>query len=113
MIARSNEHELNLREHMRGGAGTAQLYALMPKLPANLRLFSRIELAPGCSLGYHEHNKETELFYFIEGHGRVCDDGVWHEIAPGDAMSTPDGHGHAVENTGDTPLIFVAAIVKD
>lgn len=113
MITKANEHELSLRPNMRGGDGTAKLYALMPQLPAKLRLFSRIELEPGCSIGYHEHENETELFYFIEGHGRVCDDGIWHDVSAGDAMSTPDGHGHAVENTGDSPLIFVAAIVRD
>ena len=113
MITRADEHELSLRPNMRGGEGTVELRALMPKLPGKLRLFSRIDLAPGCSIGYHVHEKETELFYFIEGRGRACDDGVWREIGPGDAMSTPDGHGHAVENTGDVPLIFVAAIVLD
>ena len=113
MITRSNEHELSLRPNMRGGSGTAELRALMPELPRNLRLFSRIELAPGCSIGYHVHEGETELFYFVEGHGRACDDGNWQEVFPGDAMSTPDGHGHAVENTSDAPLVFIAAIVRD
>ena len=113
MITRSSEQALEKRPNMRGGNGTVELRALMPELPAKVRLFSRIELAPGCSIGYHVHEGETELFYFASGSGRVCDDGEWFDVAAGDAMSTPSGHGHAVENTGSEPLVLLAAIVKD
>ena len=113
MITRSSEQARSQRPNMRGGNGTVELRALAPELPAMLRLFSRIELAPGCSIGYHVHENETELFYFVSGSGRACDDGNWREISAGDAMATPSGHGHAVENTGSEPLVLVAAIVKD
>ena len=113
MITHPNEQAPSQRPNMRGGNGTVHLRALMPELPAHVRLFSRIELAPGCSIGYHVHEKETELFYFVSGSGRACDDGSWFDVSAGDAMATPDGHGHAVENTGSEPLVLLAAIVKD
>ena len=34
-------------------------------------------------------------------------------IGAGDSMATFSGHGHSVENTGDTDLLILAAIVKD
>ena len=113
MITRANEQEKSLRENMRGGNGTVQLTALMKQLPANARLFSVLRLAPGTSIGYHVHENETELFYFAEGSGRVCDDGVYYDVSAGDAMATPNGHGHGVENTGDVDLVLVAAIILD
>ena len=113
MITRASEHPLDKRPNMRGGNGTVELRALVPELPAKVRLFSRIELAPGCSIGYHVHENETELFYFASGSGRASDDGVWFDVSAGDAMSTPSGHGHAVENTGTEPLILLAAVVLD
>ena len=113
MITRSSEQSVELRPNMRGGNGEAQLRALTPNLPGAVRLFSRIELAPGCSIGYHVHEKETELFYFLSGSGRVNDNGEWTDVAAGDVMATPDGWGHAVENTGGEPLVFAAVIVKD
>ena len=113
MVTHSSEQTLEKRPNMRGGNGTVELRALMPELPAAVRLFSRIELAPGCSIGYHVHENETELFYFASGSGRVSDDGNWIDVHAGDAMSTPSGHGHAVENTGSEPLILLAVIVKD
>ena len=63
--------------------------------------------------GYHVHENETELFYFLEGNGRVQDDDRFYDISAGDAMATPSGHGHSVENTGDTNLVILAAIVLD
>lgn len=113
MVTKRANHPIEVRKQMRGGNGEAQLSALMPELPAKMRLFSTITLAPGCSIGVHEHVGETELFYFISGTGRVCDDGTYIDVQSGDAMSTPSGHSHGVENTGKEDLVFLAAIVLD
>ena len=113
MVTAKNEQVLTLREHMRGGAGTAQLTALLSQLPENARLFSEIRLAPCASIGYHVHENETELFYFIEGCGRVQDDDQFYDVNAGDSMATFSGHGHSVENTGDHDLVILAVIVTD
>ena len=96
---------------MRGGPGSASLMPLSANLPKNMRLFSQITLAPASGIGYHVHENETELFYFIQGTGRVRDDDVFVDVKAGDCMTTPSGHGHSVENTGTEDLVFVAAIV--
>ncbi len=113
MVTRKEEHPVEIREHMRDGAGSVRLEKLMPELPQAARLFSVITLKPGCSIGYHEHTGETELFCFVSGTGRVCDDGVWVDVRPGDAMSTASGHSHGVENTGSEDLVLVACIILD
>ena len=41
------------------------------------------------------------------------DDDRFFDVSAGDAMATFSGHGHAVENTGDTNLVILAAIVLD
>ncbi len=102
-----------IRENMRGGAGSAALMPLTTALPGKMRLFTQITLKPGSSIGYHVHEGETELFYFIKGAGRVQDDDAFVNVKAGDCMTTASGHGHAVENTGTEELIFVAAIVLD
>ncbi|MDO4547174.1 MAG: cupin domain-containing protein [Clostridia bacterium] len=113
MITRLNEQKTTLKEHMRGGNKCVELRGLVNELPQNSRLFSRITLVPGASIGYHVHENETELFYFIEGSGLVNDDGNTFEVSAGDAMSTSSGHGHAVENNSDGDLVIVAVIIKD
>lgn len=113
MVTRKDDMKLDVREHMRGGNGAAQLTALSAQLPEKMRLFSSIRLTPGASIGYHVHEGETELFYFVEGKGRVQDDEKLIDVSAGDSMATFSGHGHSVENTGEVDLVFVAAIVLD
>ena len=113
MITRKADRVTGLRENMRGGNGTVKLTPCCAELPDNARLFSEIVLEPGVSIGYHVHENETELFYFIKGSGRVNDDGQFYDVCAGDSMMTANGHGHGVENTGDTNLVIVAVIIKD
>ena len=113
MITRNDQQSHSVREFMRGGKKQVELTELSKSLPGNLRLFSILRLIPGASIGYHIHENETEMFYFLEGHGRVRDDEKTLDVSAGDSMATFSGHGHGVENTGDINLVILAAIVKD
>jgi mannose-6-phosphate isomerase-like protein (cupin superfamily) len=113
MIYREQNQSTEVRERMRGGSGAAQLTALTRELPKNLRLYSLIRLTPGSSIGYHVHENETELFHFLSGSGIVDDNGVKAAVSAGDTLSTPDGFGHAVENSGAEDLVFLAVNVRD
>ncbi len=113
MITRSEEQSHSIREFMRGGAKYVEQTLLSSKLPERVRIFNLLTLIPGASIGYHVHEEETELFYIIEGNGRVRDDDDYFDVSAGDCMATFSGHGHAVENTGDTNLVILACIMKE
>lgn len=113
MITRKENQTTELRERMRGGSGVAQLTALSAELPDAVRLFSRIVLTPGSSIGEHVHEGETELYYFVSGSGVVTDDGAESPVSAGDSMATFNGHRHSVINTGSEDLVILAAIVKE
>ena len=113
MITRKAQQGHSIRENMRGGEKYVQFTDLSSALPDSMRVYSILTLIPGASIGYHVHENETEMFYFLEGHGRVRDDDQEYDIAAGDSMATMSGHGHGVTNTGDTDLVLLACIVKD
>ena len=113
MITRQDQQAHSIREYMRGGKKHVQFTDLSARLPGSCRVFSILTLIPGASIGYHVHEGETELFYFLEGNGRFQDDDRIYDISAGDATATFSGHGHGVENTGDTNLVLLACIVKD
>ncbi len=113
MIFDRSGHVVELREKMRGGDGVVEMAALCRELPAHVRLFSTITVRPGCSIGEHVHEGETELFYFISGTAVVLDDGVRVAVGPGDVMSTGGGHSHAVMNEGAEDVVMLACIVTD
>ena len=114
MIRRASECKEELREHMRDGHGTVKLTSLISG-PAELndkgRLFSKITLEPGCSIGFHIHENDAELFYFIKGTGEYSDNGVIHTVAAGDVAICPAGTGHSIANKSDEILELVAVIV--
>lgn len=113
MIIQGKDMNTEIKKEMRGGKGEARILHLAP--PENLcsraRLFGQITLDPGCSIGYHEHHGESELFYILSGQGQFSDNGALHPVHPGDCAICPDGQGHAIENTGGVPLVFVALIL--
>ncbi len=102
------------RTHMRQGDGTVTLTAaLSPEdYQAPVRLFSRITLPVGASIGRHVHEDEEEFFYFLSGEGSFDDNGVTIPVKAGDATVTRSGEAHALRNTGAGPLELVAVIVS-
>ncbi|MDL2318671.1 cupin domain-containing protein [Eubacteriales bacterium OttesenSCG-928-A19] len=113
MVRKENDMQVEVRKEMRGGKGEVLLRHLEKDgLPENGRLFAKLTLAPGCSIGPHTHTGEAEVFYFAHGEGVVTDDGVAIPVKAGDSMTTLDGHAHNVENTGTEDLVIIATIIK-
>ena len=78
-----------------------------------VRLFSLIQVKPGEEVEYHMHVGEIETFFILSGQGIYNDNGTKVEVAPGMTTFTPSGEGHAIKNTGDEMLTFIALIVVE
>ena len=65
----------------------------------------------GCSIGYHLHDGEEEIFYILSGTGTVTEGDTTSVVGPGDAVLTGGGGGHSIENPGEEPLDFLATIL--
>ncbi len=113
MLRKKKEMIVELREKMRGGIGEIQIKNLFQQgdLKGKTRLFAEITIPVGGSIGFHQHEQEEEVFYFISGKGRVKDEDEWKEVNIGDALVTGGGGGHAVENIGNEPLVLMAVIL--
>lgn len=112
MIIERKQLVTEVREHMRGGDGSAALHTVPQQLLASgTRMSAIIELDSGCSIGAHAHEKETEVFHFISGSGQVDDNGTIRDVRAGDTMVTGGGASHAVRNTGSDTLRFFAIII--
>ncbi|GHU71183.1 oxalate-binding protein [Clostridia bacterium] len=112
MIFTPQDYKRELRHEMRGGKGDVIYDELIPgAIPPNGRVFAKLTLTPGTSIGKHTHEGETELYTFVEGTGVAMDDDIPIKVKPGFVMVTPSGHAHAVENDGDEDLVFYACII--
>ena len=114
MYHHSRELPEEQRLHMRGGDGTVTLTPAFDSgdYGAPVRLFSRITLPAGASIGYHVHEQEEEFFYFLSGTGIMDDNGTPVTVGAGDSTVTRSGEGHSLRNTGKVPLELVAVIVR-
>ena len=114
MIRRENECTVEYREHMRDGDGTVQLTNFIndPKeLCEKGRIFSKITLNPGCSIGYHVHETDSELFYILKGTAEYSDNGTIRTVSAGDVTICPPGEGHSIANRTEELVELVAVIV--
>ena len=102
-------------ENANGGKGQVVVKYILDdnELNAKCKMFAEVTIAPGCSLGYHEHHGESETYYIIKGQGEYDDNGTKRPVTVGDKTFTPDGWGHGIANTGDEDLVFMALIQLD
>lgn len=113
MIRKAAQCNKEYREHMRGGNGTVEItnFATPEELNNKGRLFANITLKPGCGIGYHVHEADSELFYLMKGEVLYNDNGVEYTLSAGDVMICPAGTGHSVTNNGEADAEICAVIV--
>ena len=114
MIRKQNECNVEFREHMRDGKGTVELTSFIAgpeELCGKGRLFSRITVKPGCSIGFHIHDNDSELFYIMKGTAEYNDNGEIKTVNEGDVTICPAGTGHGIENKGTETVEIIAVIV--
>lgn len=106
-MARMERHE------MFNGTGSAHMVQILGKeeMSGKGRLFNHVTLAPGCSIGLHQHKGDAEIFYILSGCGLAVDDGEEVRLEPGDMLYTGDGSSHSIRCDGEDPLEFLALIL--
>ena len=109
--------ECEIRENMRGGNGKVYMYPVIPKeeLMGHGRLYAKVVLPPGSSIGVHEHIHETEPYYILEGEGIFVDEnGDRVPVKAGDSCTILPGQSHGMENPStDKDLVMMALVYND
>ncbi len=59
---------------------------------------------------YRHRLRQAEVYYVLEGHGRMHVDDEAREVGPGDAVLIPPGAVQWIENLGDGVLRFAAIV---
>lgn len=114
MIRKAEECRVEFREHMRDGDGTVKITNFIEsdvEMNARGRLFAKITLEPGCSIGYHVHETDAELFYILKGTAEYNDGGTLRTVTAGDVTICPTGTGHGIANHSEETVELVALIV--
>jgi quercetin dioxygenase-like cupin family protein len=99
-------------QNLAGGKGEARLYHILDKeaIPFG-RMYAKVVLAPGSSVGWHKHSGETEPYYILKGTGTFVDnDESRTEVHAGDICTIEDNQYHSIENNSDEDLEFIGLI---
>ena len=113
MIRKATECKVEERENMRDGDGVVKLTSFVSKEELNDkgRLFAKLTLEPNCSIGYHVHENDCEIFYVMKGTAEYNDNGTVSTVSAGDVLVTPAGTGHSIANRSDETVELIAVIV--
>lgn len=114
MLKKKNAQEVEVRENMRGGTGkvTVRHHLKPEEIKARTRLCAELILAPGASIGLHDHVEEDEIYIIQKGQGLMTDSGKEFAVETGDAILTGQGAAHSIKNTGTGDLVVTAVIIK-
>ena len=108
-------------EGLAGGKGKATRYEIVSKeeLNGHGRLYARIVLKPGSSVGWHQHIHDTEPYYILRGEGDFLEgdtgDGERKRtrVHAGQVCVIQVGQWHSLENNSDGELEFMALIYNE
>lgn len=113
MIRKAADVRVEVRDKMRGGAGSVTVHNFLEKddFTAPVRLCSKLVLPPGAGIGAHTHIGEDEVYLVLSGSG-LLDDGQHRiRVSTGDSVLTGNGETHAIHNDGVVPLEIIAMIM--
>ena len=100
--------------HKAGGKGEVQIEHLLTEkeLDGKCKMYARITIKPGCSIGLHEHHGNTETMHILQGEALYNDNGTEIKLHAGATTFCPDGEKHSIENcavSGD--LVFMGLVI--
>lgn len=64
-------------------------------------------VAPGQATQPHYHSQTEEIYYILQGSGRMRVGQSSRDVGPGDAIAIPPGEPHQITNTGAATLLFL------
>ncbi len=113
MIRRVQDVAVAHVEKNRGGEGITEAHCLLKEdeFYGKGRMFNRVVLVPGASVGYHKHEGDFEAYYILSGTGTYNDNGTESIVNAGDVTICNEGESHSLKNTGTENLEFIALIL--
>jgi len=76
------------------------------------RMFAHVRLGKGETVDWHIHTGEIEYYYIISGAGIFTNSNKTEQtVYAGDVCTMELGGGHAIRQTGDETLEFIALIL--
>ena len=101
-----------------GGTGVGEVHfshiLTEEELRGHGRLYAKITIPPGFSIGWHQHVGESEPYYIRSGVGDFTDnDGTKTQVTAGDVCVIEVGDYHSIENNGTEDVEMIALVFNE
>lgn len=73
---------------------------------------SMTKLHPKQSTTGHSHKESLEIYFFVDGNGKIQGDNETIEVKKDDIILIPRGEFHKVFNESDEELVFICVFEK-
>lgn len=112
MIRRNQDLKTDFK-NIRGGVGEIAVTELLKgdEFCNKGRLFAKMVIKPGDSVGDHLHAGDFEAYYIIKGEGKYIENNEEKRLYPGDMTLTKDGEGHSLINDGKEDIELIALVL--
>lgn len=113
MIKKEETLEVEYIENMHGGDGTIEItyFAKTGELNYRGKFYAKVVVHPGCSIGFHTHEEDSEIIYVENGTLLYSDNGKEMTLSKGDVTICPSGKGHSMTNAGNDDLVMMANVI--
>ena len=96
-------------EGVRSGKGMVKVFRAPIRKDSAYAAVMRMELAPGASVGLHQHKEDEEVYAIVSGTGLFLYEGGECPAKGGDVFVTHKGMYHGLKNlSADSPLVYFA-----
>jgi len=99
-----NKGQMKITQFMGKDTALPQVAGFTTDFDSPLHFFHELVLEPGTQIGEHTHDGEEEIYFILEGTGRMTVDGEAFEIKAGDAVLTKNKSTHSFVATGGQPV---------
>lgn len=115
MIKKKSDLKVNEIDGLKGGIGKLKMIEILTasELKDEGKLFSRVILEKGSSIGFHKHENDFEVYYILKGKGEVQEADGTYEVGEGDVVYTSHGEEHSLINIGENKLEMIAVVIND
>lgn len=112
-MIRRKEELISVPKKIKGGVGQVFITELLrsDEFSNKGRLFAKILVKPGDSIGKHMHSGDFEAYYILEGKGKYIENGEEKVVNKGDFTLTRDGEEHELINNGEKDLELIALVL--
>ena len=106
MIRNFTKAKMHFKGSSHGGLGDSEWYDVWNKgdFISNVDFFCRGIIPPGCSVGYHKHGNDEEMYIVLNGQGTMTLDGKEFSVSKGDMILNPPGGEHGLVNDSDNDI---------